>query len=55
MERLRAVRIDILQSLVPAVGMEHILLLRRFSAAIILVLRVTHGTKAEKGRKGAQT
>lgn len=30
MERLRAVRIDILQSLVPAVGMEHVLLLRRF-------------------------
>ena len=48
MKRLRAVRIDILQSLVPAVCVERILLIRCFAAAIIVVLRVAHGAKAEK-------
>lgn len=48
MERFRAIRIDILQAVIPTVSVEIILLLRRFSAAIIRVLRVAHGTKAEK-------
>ena len=48
MKRLRAVRIDILQSIVPAVCVERILLSWWFVAAVIVVLRVAHGTKAEK-------
>lgn len=48
MERFRAIRIDILQAVIPTVSVEIILLLRRFAAAAILVLRVAHGAKAEE-------
>ena len=48
MERFRAIRIDILQAVIPTVSVEIILLLRRFAAAVILVLRVAHGAEAKE-------